>query len=1359
MDYQNTDDALPSMVGFEVDTLGADEHLWRSSGYILSDRALYENEYIFAWLVRESDGKIISRVPFKADQNKYRNIDSWPAAFMEAINALPLTNGNTRLLQGGHFQNNGALTASSTSSGSFHFGRMKPAEKSKINRLWYYDKGYRLFTSAPFIANQVIALRLPNSDLPAGDSLSIQVRDRTSLHLYETHLYTPTGTTAQPASVWSKIFCQQINEKNNQLDGGYGMLRAGVLGDDKISINPASADNALWTPQCSNLSVELEFTTWQKYATLVNFIPVVGTTIKIFVYDRYCTAPLPGSPLSYKITDTDSTKCLAALAAALNASALGRYVKLDEQNNKTLSVIGLPFRIAVLGLPGIGLVPERALETRDGKPLSLDELYERFADGVFLSLNNRSNGHTVHSQVFVPDNASKATKQAWVKALSRFLHTYFFPVAPFAWSGEWDAQPHGLNDTDQIDEWTLWLPAEMEMVLVAGPWVGVSVEKRANLPLMDTQIIFMRDKLACEEGLIIGCIGDSPVKRLSLADVSADILKLASWKTDQTYTDLTNKVKKYLGVEYNSKPSPEILTALHELKYKVFANEIERSISSNQTISSMLSKVSISAFTAARTSQHDITSQEVEFWSLKIPLELWIEECVDCTTQHLKLKIFSVTSPPLQLLQLLNIFKTIDALHLKKLFLNNEAYSGKSNKLTSEYTTEFNNTNQKIIQSSHLAIDIFKEMNETDTLQFLNFVKNITTKEATQKTDSTKNFEITNATILELIANISDIIAVVKSSDNAKSKKFVEALTPLKDLAHINLTGALQDVIKDSNPPRAILELKLSPEACAAGIQFVFYKASIEGVLNTLSNHRLKDGLYLHIPSNTSITKDFPLARASYITEAGIVAAATSSLTIDPPIKGLIFKPADSLCADYANTLGSEVYDVSGAAENGVDPRTGLFHAHYPVGVIRGLSGKGPDIDLSVHYSATRANEGGLGDGWAWRFSCVDNRLHRLTLFTGQTITLTTEHIEAARAEKTLRINGISLTNAKGPFDKLTGLTVVFPTGRREVLAIPTTSDGIEASDHYKKTFVKKLETIEQNLRQWLKETEITTEQTDNINKQLGEIDKLKADMGRTALILIPSAITSPQGGTLTLEWIGKQGHIQLAAIKDGGTTLLSAAHDAPVASGEYGSTFTVWPGTEEEYSVKLAIKDCLLIQLTRQGKTDTSPTQKVVFGYCDDPVLDRVLTSVMEEDGSLETVSYASTWNTWNIELDRAIPLPQVARHTLVPGAGQPAISHTWHFEATNHWKQQQGSTCSSTQMLDNGDGFSGPFERNTWTLKNGYWVLTETVEETPDYSRTTTNLEYNTTERGNTLTAKYRWLTQPIKTSVTTEDLRPAT
>uniref|UniRef100_UPI00197E1B3B hypothetical protein n=1 Tax=Pseudomonas viridiflava TaxID=33069 RepID=UPI00197E1B3B len=51
---------------------------------------------------------------------------------------------------------------------------------------------------------------------------------------------------------------------------------------------------------------------------------------------------------------------------------------------------------------------------------------------------------------------------------------------------------------------------------------------------------------------------------------------------------------------------------------------------------------------------------------------------------------------------------------------------------------------------------------------------------------------------------------------------------------------------------------------------------------------------------------------------------------ISPPLLER-YVASSPLCEDYGNTFRSEVFDVSGQSETGVDAQTGLFHGHYPV--------------------------------------------------------------------------------------------------------------------------------------------------------------------------------------------------------------------------------------------------------------------------------------------------------------------------------------------------------------------------------------------------------------------------------------------
>ncbi|MFO2465134.1 hypothetical protein OOJ96_15080 [Pseudomonas sp. 15FMM2] len=1382
MIYQGSNDTLPSMIGIEEDSIGAGEHIWRSPSYILSDRALNDKEHIHAWAVRESDGRIMSRISFTASEPNHRDMAKWPAEFLRAINSVIIPEESSRRLLAGNLADNGALEVYPTGSPtSYHFSRMSSTEKTQVNRFWHYDNGCRAFTSAPFIANQVAALPIPETKLTADESAAIQVRDRTSLRLYETHLFTPQSNNT-PTKNWSKILCQQVNDKNTHPEDSYGMLRAGVLDTLEINISPMETGNALWIPQNSDLSVELDTVTWQNHGSLQQFTANLDEVIQIFVYDRYSDTQLPGSPFRYTITDTDSATCLAALTEALRTSALGRYVKMGE-DNQTLWVIGLPIRVVTLGLPGISSAHAQALETLEGKPLSLGELYDDYKEGVTIRLSDRWNGDTVISRSFQPEDTSKATKDAWVIALCNFLKANLTPDVPFVWFGESTAQPAVPTDTDvQIGRWTLWLPPETGMVLTAEPSMAITVEKRAEPLPLSTQITFRRDTLVCEEILTIGIVkgftGNSENRSFP---EEAYFDKLLSWgDTSISATDYEKPVKLYADLKDNILQDDD---NRKDLLHSIFLNSLPRNISLNPIFGTTLPSSNVSALSASRLSRIDAPSQEADIWDLGLPVPFWIEDCVTCSKKSMTLKILNANTLNNNIITLLSTLRKLSKLHtllsqqLKLVNLHKKLITGEiidSLLLERTQRTEFQieNTASNIsreIKSLHkLSIT---NMSEAEKLISLDLLKNLGITEAIATTSAPPPLEIIKQTC-DLLIVLRDFL---KDSKDPRREALVETIKHLDTFESINLDQTLKILIKISDPSRLTLTLKLSPEASNLGIQFAFYQSSsTEEILNHrnavaenndnrndrygTSKHRVNNGLYLHIPANVAIPQDLSIASASYISEAGIVAAAPTALTINPPFTGKAFTPADSLCADYANTLGSEVYDVTGATENGVDPRTGLFHAHYPIGVIRGLAGKGPEIDLRLHYSATRANEGGQGDGWALRFSSYDNRLHRLTLSNGQTVTLSSDHITGAKGTNSLRINGISLSNAQGTFEELAQLTVTFPSGRREVLTEPQIFDRREPSENYKKAFSNKLDKIKENLEQWLKEAGMSRNDIDGIDKQLKEVAKLKSDINRKALILVPSIITSPLGGTLTLEWTGKEGHIQLNAIKDGSITLLTATHEAPVATGKYESTFRVWPDTGEEYSVKLEIQDCLLTTLTRKGKNDAAPTQTVVFGYCGEPVLDRVLNSVAEEDGSLEVVSYASTWKTWDTESSSLIPLSRVARHTLVPGAGQPAISHTWQWRGINNLAQEDGSTFTSTQTLDNGDDLGGPFTRRTWTLKNGYPVLTETIEETPAYSRTTTQMEYPDEVQGSSITAQYRWATQPIKTTVTTEGLQVA-
>lgn len=475
------------------------------------------------------------------------------------------------------------------------------------------------------------------------------------------------------------------------------------------------------------------------------------------------------------------------------------------------------------------------------------------------------------------------------------------------------------------------------------------------------------------------------------------------------------------------------------------------------------------------------------------------------------------------------------------------------------------------------------------------------------------------------------------------------------------------------------------------------------------------------------------------------------------------FIPSDTLCIDHGFTNGAEPFDTSGTTQNSVDPRTLLFHAYIPLETLRGLDGKGPVLDLALRYSPTRANESALGDGIAFCFSSFDNRSRCLSLSSGQSIYLSAEDMNrlAADTSTVLDTGFCRLTKANikannaGDRTCLESVEIHLPSGAIEQLTEPATHDQEEASDAYKKACIDRFDRIIANCDEWLTQ-KLTSSQT----AEKAAYEKLKKDMAEqkkeyqaNALVLTCAQITSPQGGTLSLEWRGWKGHVILTTIKDGATTLLDIAlsatvngttTDTPIATGSYQHTLTFWPGTQESYEAKLDITDCLLKTLTRRSK-DAVAVQTVKLGYRMIPVLDRVLTSIEEEDGSVEMVEYAFVPLTED-------SLPHVTRHTLVPGGGQRNISQTWTRTIT-----LDGDLESTRETQDTGRP-DAPFTERTWTLRDRISVPDTVVSEVPGVSRTTVTYVYpEDKDVSATLSAsaRRRLLIAPIRINTKEEDL----
>ncbi|WP_176514811.1 RHS repeat-associated core domain-containing protein [Pseudomonas faucium] len=409
-----------------------------------------------------------------------------------------------------------------------------------------------------------------------------------------------------------------------------------------------------------------------------------------------------------------------------------------------------------------------------------------------------------------------------------------------------------------------------------------------------------------------------------------------------------------------------------------------------------------------------------------------------------------------------------------------------------------------------------------------------------------------------------------------------------------------------------------------------------------------------------------------------------------PPAAMKAYEEISFLCEDYGNTNHSEVFDTSNQDQTGVDERSGLFHAHYPIATLQGLHGLGPVCDLTLHYSALRANEAGLGDGWAWRFSRIitssiqenDHRL--LTLADGTPVTFSDEQWTQLGAGQAIKTDACRVSSNKD----YSQFTLEFPSGRQEVLSKPAApgSDEVEPNDEFRKKVLKALKAIKDKSKpafpsfpdhwtQWvllalspggyyasaaIDYTEAVSAWANHGNTK--ELDRRIALYKRPFVQLLPSRIVSQYGEALDLQWKRQKGQFLLMSIKNGETELFSAEYVDPEVKAGGRVNMQLWPGSNEAFKVELTLEHYLLRTLKRLQK-DTV-VQQVDCGYDDDPTLDRVLCRLQELDGSVECVQYVKQ----DAKLKGAPALPRVALHALLPGGGQQ--NHIHHYTYTGSYQ-----------------------------------------------------------------------------------------
>lgn len=1343
--YLRAADTLPDMTGFDSMTLGSGSCQWTSPGYLLADRDLVIGEKVRVWAVAHLDGRVLKSVELTATKDN-REKSVWPKALVAAINAdTTLVEGST-LLQAGHLSKDGVIIADKGVD-SISYCAAEESARAQFDRIWVFEPLARMYTNAPFVANQVIAGYVPDSFPSWVERICIQVRDRSSQYLHESHIVTcdPTHTEA---GAQQKHVCSVINERSN-------LLRAGVLENDKITIKSAIEANALWVPQGSNLSVTIEPLMW--YA-LDGFAAkgslTAGKTICLNVHDDVSGVPLPGSPFKFtpKANETAEAAWPLALSQVLKQSLLAGYIHLgkvgdlnkEPAENATTHQwwqAGVPLRIWMSEPLGGAThwVPATPQVQDQNTAITLHTMLESQSNvdtELHLELRDRRSGNVAHSCSFILVKSEDSNYlSSWVESLQAFLEAEMIAVGIACSFGSATCPVVEEGREVSVSSLAFWLDASADVLMQFGcKTLSASVQLprvRGAVTTAEVRNQILGVFLLCASGVVRN--RENKLPKGIYEDLLATLRLNDCWAT---------VVKSPFG---------ESLVKLSDGSGRSYAPNAKGSESDE--ISNMMRK----------------------FYRKVVQLNFIMHEGAEF---HHGLGGRS------GLLQDYEVFKT-------SVYEHGEDRDLRGCWMSSLWSNILlpNDVLWKLFESKaawkYLSMNGYDYVESQLELERDGMFNDLGVRGHVDEVTLYKTFrKYAFPCKMNLIENGSASCSV--SFEDKPEKLTVVNVSGRSVAVTVQGHGCLQ------------LASVLAPPSLASGYCFNFAEAHADQVL-----------FEIHRPNGSAHTH--PEIWNGYVTAEKIWQCVGLNPVILPTAPK--YSPPDTLCADYASTRGSQLYDTTGASTNGVDERTGLFHAHYPICTLQGLKGRGPVIDLSLHYSARRANESALGDGWAFRFSSFDNRERQLTLSTGRTVQLTLKEIRTLIANTKNKVQrvGFTITDAQGSEDRLTRLTLEFPDGRKEVISKPDDHDDEESGSAYLKSFGEKVMVFlkqsepkpdqksnpglfalfgpafglfgggltagvpvsaaataavtefkalikkydyalweragrpEGEFKQQLEVERAQAEQAAAMARMRAQFTQTLENLTRPAFLLTTSSIASARGDTLTLEWQGVGGHVRLKNIKDGDTVLLNASQaDKPVLEGPDKTTFTLWPDSDEKCTIVLDIEDCLLKTLTRYRDVDGGTVdQRVQFGYSRDVALDRVLTSVAEEDGSVEAVKYGASSERLS---------PRVSLHTITPGANQPNIINAWKWSGYDYVL-----SAMRTPILNEGvDADAEPFTRWEYSVcDEGGSLLDRIIEEVPGQQRRTSQYRYqrNTADYPAELKPLARAL--QVSTTVTVEDL----
>lgn len=1271
---------LPSMTGFTHSALGTGDCVWASPCHVLADRDLQLDESIHVWATDPIDGRVLKTVSLKATEATKARV-AWPVALVKAIQADDTLVEGSVLLQAGHLSDDAELTENTDAPTSLTFTGYNNIQKSQVDRLWAFDSHCKLLSNLPFKANQVCALTLPDAAPPLEERACIQVRHRTSQHLYESHFFQPDANST--GGSWSKQICEFLNQHS-------AMLRAGKRQDDGISITPAQQGNQLWIPQLSDLSVQLESVNWLEHASFtVNADLALGSKVLIAVHDDVTGAPLPGSPFTFSpsVATQAQKQWPSALASQLAVSPLAPYIKLEQAS-------------------GSGTAPASTWRClRAGVPLRI-----------------------------------------WLSE----------PLASPAWSSR-----SGEDIDDVLD------------ACIGDDSIQLLIESR------DTRTGYLCHASSITLSAMTSSI-DQAEKRAKLA------------KTLEEHLKQNGVVWFELSIDANVSG-----TSLNNCKV------LESTVLKLQTI---LKKITPTPMATGDKNTNSLPFH-IDKYIMKGPIEAY-------NAHFLKA---DETEPQPYPDPLCYLYSEI----LQALFSHFEAHKNIEDKILKNLTQINIHTpqNRHAYQTSQAQLTIFDDFRFTfsENLKYLlNYLR--PRSDAAAHQDSYTSIIPLNSSATDAATTINyGFKTTLKHIFRNKHHQHIAALLQIHD--DKELIKQTLSSLTTSQCHFATIDIHTS--SSREQLCIVLDAQTIDRRFSLVSCRRNDYGLALDL--------NIPFEPDEHSVSAGILIGILSPNCLWRKIQSCnteketnMEEPAhDTLCADMANTEGSELFASSGSQLHGVSPQTGLFHFHHPVATLSSLSGNTPAIPLAFNYSPLRANESALGDGFALTgFSSYDNRKRRLVLGNGTVTELSIEDIKKLINGEPIVGLGYTLKAGQGTTHELsaegskrkvyhlTAFTIEYLNGHEEVLGLPQAHDNLESGGAYKDNLKSQINEVIARIDNALEELKTPSKDkppiwtivgflfggvfggaagskvddyektryiqlssivagsisnlwgADLLGKDLEklkqvtasktELHELKAEMAlalaeaeRNALILVPLQLKA-DSRALQLAWQGVKGHVRLNSIKDGVNVLLKAEHSAePMLKGSVKSVFTLWPETDERCCITLDIKDCLLRRLTRSSGPQTDkPDQRLRFQYTAMPVLDNVLCCVAEDDGSREVVAY--DWNR--------ISLPHVTLHTFVPGGQQPNTHHAWAWDGCG--KQITAATRYAHAPVGS-DLAQVPSTRWEWSHSaDGATQLARQIEKVPGEQQRITRHVYQT---DNTVPNPLR---QPRQTEqhITVEDLRVA-